>query len=43
MLIVFLAGVVIGVPLGWSVLYIVAVWMARREEPLSKDEWKDWF
>ena len=43
MVLVFLAGVVIGVPLGWSILYIIAAIITRPKEPLTKEEWKEWF
>lgn len=34
------AGLFIGVPLGWTVLYIVAAICTRQKEPPTKDEWK---
>ena len=36
----FCAGLFIGVPLGWTVLYIVAAICTRQKEPPTKDEWK---
>ena len=37
-----LAGVVIGVPLGWSILFITAAVLTRPKEPQTKEEWKEW-
>ena len=33
-------GLFIGIPLGWTILYIIAVLSTRPKEPPTKDEWK---
>ena len=34
------AGLFIGVPLGWAVLYLIAAICTRQKKPPTKDEWK---
>lgn len=39
-LILFIAGICIGVPLGWAVLFLLTMQDIWPKEPKSKDEWK---
>lgn len=37
---IFLAGICLGVPLGWAVLFYLVVRSSWPKEPKSKDEWR---
>ncbi len=39
-IICFLAGICLGVPLGWAVLFYLVTRDIWPKEPKSKDEWK---
>jgi hypothetical protein len=36
----FITGVFLGVPLGWAVLFCLSLRDLRPREPKTKDEWK---
>lgn len=37
---IFLLGVFLGMPLGWAVLFCLALSGGRDKEPKSKEEWR---
>ncbi len=39
-IIVFTVGAVIGIPLGWTILYFIMAWETRPKRPPTRDEWK---
>lgn len=39
-LILFLAGICLGVPLGWAVLFLLTMRDIWPKEPKTKEEWK---
>ena len=39
-IIYLLAGVCLGIPLGWALLFLLAACVGKTNEPPTKDEWK---
>ena len=39
-IIYLLAGVCLGIPLGWALLFLLVTYVGKTNNPPTKDEWK---